>query len=151
VRIWDLATGKALHRLSDHGGHVVSVAYVPDGNRILSCSLPAAFRVAENFDYEKLNPNDNTLRIWDAASGKLIRSMRAGFAYSAALSSDGARAFTGHEMRRLASWELASGEQRELNPGHVGSISALAYTPTGDRLLSASADGSLRLWDLRTN
>src|SRR5262249_567180 len=137
--IWEVATGKALHRLSDHEGHVVSVAYTPDGSRIISSSLPAAFRVTENFDYHKLNPSDKTLRAWNAVSGKLISSMRAAFAYSATLSPDGARAFTGHDLRRLVCWELASGQHRELNPVHVGPISALACSSVCDMVLSASA------------
>jgi WD40 repeat protein len=32
--------------------------------------------------------------------------------------------------------------------GHLGPVTALAATPSGDRVLSASADGTARLWNM---
>jgi WD40 repeat protein len=45
-------------------------------------------------------------------------------------------------------WRLSHPEQRAFR-GHQGTIMALAFSPDGQTLASRSADGTLRLWDLR--
>jgi WD40 repeat protein len=43
-------------------------------------------------------------------------------------------------------WALGSGQRLATLPGHRGRVNALAAWPDG-RLLSASADRTLRVWD----
>jgi len=42
-------------------------------------------------------------------------------------------------------WSVADGTSSEL-AGHVGTVTQLAYAP-GGRIVSASADGTVRVWD----
>jgi WD40 repeat protein len=49
--IWDAATGNEIEILQGHESHVSSVAFSPDGTRIVTASV------------------DKTARIWDAAEG----------------------------------------------------------------------------------
>ncbi len=61
LRLWDGATGQPIGSpLYGHTGRVTSVAFSPDGRRIVSCS----------WDY--------TLRLWDAASGQGIQVIQVG-------------------------------------------------------------------------
>ncbi len=60
VRLWSLATGKTEHVLSGHAGVVNAVTWSPDGGRVFS---------GGNFD--------GNLRVWDAATGKPDKPIRA--------------------------------------------------------------------------
>jgi WD40 repeat protein len=52
--VWDAGTGRELLTLAGHSGSVGSCAWSPDGQRIVSGS------------------GDETLRVWDAVSGKCL-------------------------------------------------------------------------------
>ncbi len=52
---WDFASKKELSVLRGHTAAVTSVAFSPDGKQIISGSM------------------DNTLRLWDVASGKELK------------------------------------------------------------------------------
>ena len=45
VRIWDAETGKELHKYEGHTGSVISVAFFPDGKRIVSASYDHTARI----------------------------------------------------------------------------------------------------------
>lgn len=45
-------------------------------------------------------------------------------------------------------WDARSGAPRGQLTNHTGSVIALAFTPDGGRLASASEDGTLRLWNV---
>src|SRR5262249_10356057 len=47
-------------------------------------------------------------------------------------------------------WDAATGEQRRSLEGHVGRITALAFSPDGSRLFSAASDFTAKLWHTGT-
>ena len=56
LKLWDAATGALLRTFEGHSDVVNSVAFSPDGTRVLSGS------------------EDKTLKLWDAATGALLRT-----------------------------------------------------------------------------
>ena len=79
MRVWDTKTGEQLRELQGHTNYVRSVAFSPDGNRIVSGS------------------NDQSVCVWDAKRGEQLRKQQghADFAYSVAFSPDGNRIVSG--------------------------------------------------------
>lgn len=61
VRIWDTSTGRNTSTLRGHRGEVVSVAFSWDGRTLASS---ARFSIDHEWDY-----GDNTIRLWDLATG----------------------------------------------------------------------------------
>jgi WD40 repeat protein len=47
-------------------------------------------------------------------------------------------------------WDAEAGKELGRFDGHSGTVYALAISDDGKRLLSASLDGTARLWDMRT-
>ncbi len=58
AKVWDAETGKEIRSLSGHTSFVVSVAFSPDGKRIVTGSF------------------DNTAKVWEAENGKNILSLK---------------------------------------------------------------------------
>jgi WD40 repeat protein len=140
LNLWDAASGVLIRTFEGHSGRVSSVAFSPDGARVLSGS------------------DDNTLKLWDAATGALIRTFETrqqspgghlGWVHSVAFSSDGARVLSVREDNTLKLWDTATGALIRTFEGNSASVESVAFSPDGARVLS-SDDGTLKLWDAAT-
>ena len=109
------------------------MAFSPDGRRIVSGS------------------SDNTLRLWDAATGKPIGPPLLGHTsrvWSVAFSPDGRRIVSGSFDNTLRIWDAATGKPIGAPlQGHTDSVRSVAISPDGRRIVSGSFDNTLRLWD----
>ena len=119
--------------LRGHTGSVLSVAFSPDGSRIVSGS------------------HDNTLILWDTKSGKPnVEPMRGhtGTVFSVAFSPDGSRIVSGSGDGTLILWHTRSGKPLgDPMRGHTDKVRALAFSPNGSWIVSGSDDKTLILWD----
>jgi WD40 repeat protein len=122
--------------LSIHiGSNVSSVAFSPDGRRIVSGSL------------------DGTVRIWDADTGQLFGEPLIGhtsLVLSIAFSPDG-RITSGSSDQTIRIWDSDTGQPfGEPLTGHKSSILSVAFSPDGQRIASGSNDQTVRIWDVDT-
>lgn len=141
-RLWDLRTGKEVYRVQAHcGGHTEAVAFTPDGQQALTSGW------------------DGTAALWDVATGKQRRRFAGGHSHNilpvVAPLPDGKRMLTvspNSKVTRgeLCLWDLASGKLLRGWQGHTRQINAVAFSPAGRHLLTASHDTTVRLWEVST-
>jgi serine/threonine protein kinase len=143
LRLWDVASGKELHKLTGHTQTVATVAFSPNGRLALSGggSRP------------RLGPAegiDRALRVWEVDSGKLVRTlkptldtptegMEANFVVFGA-DSQLAVSIHGHHMARV--WDVERGQELlKAEKWKPQTPECAALSPDGTVLLLGCRDG----------
>jgi WD40 repeat protein len=149
VLLWDLQTGK---RLCPPGGHqrpIGSVAFSPDGKTLATGSW------------------DETLRLWDAASGEEMRRISLDYDVHVAFTPDGKMLAGGGLDGVVRFWDAATGEERRRFPTHKDGLGRLVFAADGRTCVSSgvnrmdwAADGktmvprksdtAIRRWNVET-
>ncbi len=113
-----------------HQGPVETVAWLPSGERVVSGS------------------SDGTLRVWNAATGKTVRTIDADKlgVFSITVSPDAKRIAAGGKAGTVREFETRTGKPIHERTGHRGWVRGLHYTSDGGRLLSCADDGAIRVW-----
>ena len=140
ARVWDAASGKEIVAQGGLEEGDPSVAFSPDGTRVVSGAA------------------DHTARVWDAANGNELVAMRGhqDAIISTAFSPDGSRILTNSVDDTARVWDAASGRPLAVLHGgediagesiRVDRVSAATFSPDGARVVTASQDGTGRVWD----
>jgi hypothetical protein len=144
IELWDVKTGDLLWSARGHAGGVTSLAFAPDGKLLASGSW------------------DKTVLIWEPAARQektRILTIPALVVRSLAFAPDGRTLAiaTGpgdprvREPGEIKLWDVATETMRANLRGHSRTVTSLAYAADGQTLVSASADTTVRFWDLATN
>ena len=144
ARLWEMPGGREVVHLA-HTGEVRQVTFSPQGAYIATTSA------------------DRTARVWEVPSGREVaRLAHTALVRAAVFSPDGAVLVTtngntrSQESNIIRVWAVPSGRQsmQMLHTSDQGrwstGIEALAMSPDGKFLATASADQSARLWDMST-
>ncbi|KIM27726.1 hypothetical protein M408DRAFT_310565 [Serendipita vermifera MAFF 305830] len=120
-----------------HTSSVNSVAFSPDGTRIVSGS------------------SDKTIRVWDAETAEMVAGPFEGhtsFVKSVAFSPDGTRIVSGSLDKTIRVWDAKTAEMMVAGPfeGHTDHVSSVTFSPDGTRIVSGSLDKTIRVWDAET-
>jgi RNA polymerase sigma factor (sigma-70 family) len=156
VRLWDTASGKALRVLpgpqeeKDAGGeYPFGMAPTRDGRTILTIGLVAdGAGLAPPGDPPPAPAGQKSrLRLWDTATGTMLRRWDVSGAVSAAAFTPDGRSLAAVTEEGVGLWETATGQLRyhRKGPGLL-----VACSPDG-RTLAVSAGAAIRLIDLRTD
>ncbi len=123
-----------------HNGDIMDVAFNPEGKFVISAS------------------RDDTLKLWDAKTGKAIGQPWHGHkngsilkgVSTTAFSPDGKLVVSGGVNHTLIVWLVETGMPIHHLLGHENIIFDVEFSPNGKQIISGSADGNLRLWDVET-
>ena len=136
ARVWDAGTGALRHRLDHNGAWVRFAAFAtPDGTRLVTVA------------------NDHLLRMWDTTTQEIVREVafptpRGGLGlWSIALGSN-------PSMIALAvdktAWSTHLDRGKIDLVGHTDIIQSISYNADDTRILTASEDGTVRVWDAKS-
>ncbi|MBT4725898.1 MAG: hypothetical protein HOB29_13115 [Planctomycetaceae bacterium] len=125
IEIWDVGTGKELHKLETTKLKTTAInciAYSPNGQRIVGGCITNML----SYSGTKNRIPQNGLIIWDANTGKILHTFG-----------------TPHQAHttdsKMYSWL----------PSEYSSI-FLAYSPDGKRIASLGTDSTINIWDANT-
>ena len=168
---WQRQTHLNLKTLYGHDGPVRSIAFFPDGQRIVTGSVDKSARVWDLVTGKELKllehkssvnivavssnglqiataSSDQTVIVWDASSGEVLLTLQGegGPINALAFSPDGKRIVTGGRDRIGRIWELATQRVIVRLIGHTNRINSVAFSPDGEKVVTASHDQTARVW-----
>jgi len=178
VILWDAATGGMIHRLSGHTGDVDSIAFSPDGSRLVTTAANdprtiiwntrtgrprLTVPIAEGYPGGASFSPDGRLvaigdtgdvagiRIVDARTGDPVRTIGEGEVdyFSPSFSPDGTT-IGARSARDVVVYDVATGQQVLNIPGAAGDKGVVIYSPDGSRIATSCCEGSPTIWDART-
>jgi eukaryotic-like serine/threonine-protein kinase len=126
VKLRDAATCKELHTLPG-----LAVAFQPGGGQLATTA------------------DDDKVRLWDAATAKLLRILEGdgGTVISLSYRPDGNRLASASLDGKVRVWDLATGAEVLRFGGQAKPVLRLAYSPDGRRIASWGVDTYIRVWD----
>ncbi|KAH0500147.1 Apoptotic protease-activating factor 1 [Microtus ochrogaster] len=136
LQVFKAETGEKLLEVKAHEDEVLCCAFSSDDSYIATCSV------------------DKKVKIWDSATGKLVHtydehSEQVNCCHFTNKSNHLLLA-TGSSDFFLKLWDLNQKECRNTMFGHTNSVNHCRFSPDDELLASCSADGTLKLWDVRS-
>jgi WD40 repeat protein len=142
VKLWDVTTGENTATLKTARWGIPAAAFSPDGK-----TLATAISVVESIKGRNV-VTENSVKLWEVATGKEQASLEAASVSSLAFSPDGKTLATGSEDNTIRLWDVAKGKELATLKGHTDKVLSLAFSADGKMLASGSADKTIKLWDV---
>ncbi|MGB3491963.1 MAG: hypothetical protein WBA57_04505 [Elainellaceae cyanobacterium] len=135
IWLWDLTDNLIGNPLCGHDYSVMSVAFNPDNQTLVSGS------------------DDGTLKLWDL-KGVFISKPFIGHidsVWSVAFDPKGQTIVSGSQDKTIRLWDLNGNLIGEPFCGHTSHVNSVSFSPNGQTIASGSSDNTIRLWDLMGN
>lgn len=130
ILLWDAANGQSIGELAGHTDSVTHLRFSPDGQLLASAS-PESVRLWEMDSQQEAalltdSPTEHGNLHWSPDGTRLL--------------------VTNYNDSTVQIWQADGTEQAVLAGMEYGVYDA-AWSPAGDRILTTSGDGTMRLWD----
>jgi WD40 repeat protein len=138
IQLWDLKTNKLIRKLQGHNHRVWSIAFSPDGTRMVS----------GGGRWEQDDQQPGEIRVWDTATWKARHEIgtHGDLVFTVAVSPDNKTFASGSRDATIRTWDLATGKPiKTMNQGSP--VRCVVYTLDGKRLYSCPTGGRLHWWD----
>lgn len=140
LKLWHPATLKEQRAITGDLGPIEHLAIAPSGKWVATCAI-------------RLSAADMGVQLWDLGTGHQGRALRGPTdnIHGVGVSPDGQGIAAASADKMVWLWLREAGKPTSAVciKGHTAAVTAVAFV-TADSLLSASADGTVRQWDLKT-
>lgn len=152
VNVADSESGKILRTFDGLGTRNSALAFSHDSRFLAAASGPSAPKANR--------PSEQKVIVWEVATGNRMRELSTpeGWLWSLAFSADdrlligggsGDEGWYGYKTDNcIHIWDISSGSEIGRLRGHEKAVFSLVVTPDGRQLVSGSADGTVRVWNL---
>lgn len=134
IKVWDTTSGFCIVTFTEHTSGVTACEFAKKGNVLFTSSL------------------DGSIRAWDLIRYRNFRTFtaptRLSFSCMAVDPSGEVVAAGSLDSFDIHIWSVQTGQLLDRLSGHEGPVSALAFTPNGNSLVSGSWDRTARIWSI---
>ena len=164
VKLWNAATRKLSYKITGEQS-VTDTTDIFQSDRwlngtVVDASNTTIAAVLKTIKYNDFNlglSNDKTIKLWNAANGKLIDSLvgHTDAVRFIQFSPDGKKIITVSDDRTAKIWDAATGDLLVDLGGHTFNIRDAQFSPAVSQndpgqIITTSDDGSVKLWDAAT-
>ncbi|MCS6812476.1 MAG: NB-ARC domain-containing protein [Cyanobacteria bacterium] len=135
ICLWEVSTGTCLNQWHGHDDRIISLAFSPDGQYLVSGDL-------------------RHIKLWDVATGLCHQTLDAttnrnwAFSFPDWLKASSLILAAGSDDRAITLWNVNQGRLREVLSGHTDTVQTVTFSQDGTLLASSSADHTIKLWDM---
>lgn len=155
ILIWDIKTGELMQRLCEE-----TTPGASNAKTSLAPSPVVILAYHEQTNILAAGHNDGSIKVWDMTSGSLLVSFQGHKSAISVLKFDrnGTRIVSGSNDASVIMWDLVSEEGLFKLKGHKSQITGMHFLSETqkkeddmeDYLLTASKDGLIKLWELKS-